>query len=85
MVVKHELGRCEARLALHGELVGPMSDFGSLDLFHHVGEEKGFVAGMEYSRGRNGPYEAFAPAARSRCLVWIKIPTRMTWGVVRSE
>lgn len=85
MVVQHELRRGEVGFALDRELIGPMGDLGPLEFLHNVVEVEGFVGGMGNSRGRNGPYEAFASAARGRRLVWVKISACMTWGGIRGE
>ena len=84
MVVQHELGCGEVGFTLDSELIGPIGDLGSSDFLHDVVKVESFVAGMVNSRGRDGPYEAFAPAARRRRLVCMKISAWMTWGVVRS-
>ena len=85
MVVQHELRCGEVGFALDSELIGPMGDPGPPKLFHDVVEVNAFVAGMENSRGRDGPCEAFAPAARRRRLIWMKVSALMTCGGIGSE
>jgi len=85
MIVQHELGCGEVGFALDSELIGPMGDLGPPKLFHDAVEVNAFVAGMEDSRGRDGPYEAFAPAARRGRLVGVKVSALMTCGGLGSE
>jgi hypothetical protein len=79
--VQHKLCRSKVRLALHGELVAPMGNLGSLDSLHDgFVEEKTLVTRMMANGGYNRLYEALA-AQRGR-LVWWAIPASMTWGVL---
>jgi hypothetical protein len=79
--VQHQLRRGKVGLALHGELVAPMGNLGSLDSFHDgVVEEETLVTRMMASGGCNRLYEAL-DARRGRLVGWV-IPASMTWGVL---
>jgi hypothetical protein len=81
VIVQHQLRRGKVGLALHGELIAPMGDLGSLDPLHDgTVKEETLVARMMASGGCNRSYEALA--ARRGRLVRCAIPASMTWGVL---